>query len=264
MAVSDRPRWSRIPPEVAGDRNLSAEAKIVYGALWDRSDAEGWCFPTLGRLAGDVGRGTTAVKRAVAELVAAKWVDRKAAWRLHNDTGEVFYEPGPGRVKTANRYRVLGKGVEVVGGPKVGVVGGPKGVGTGVGTGVGVVGGPRSNYRKKELQKEVIPSSAVSANSNRPTTRAEEEATLDTVIAAVRERRSPPLSRDQAREARKIARDRLRAGWAVERIVGVLVETTAFTSAAVDFAASGSGRRRGSSAAERSQEVLERRIRGGS
>ena len=102
---------------------------------------------------------------------------------------------------------------------------------------------------------------AVSANSNQTTSRAEEEATLDAVIDAVRGRRSPPLSRDQAREGRKIARDRLRAGWSVDQIAGALVETAAFTAAAVDFAATGS-RRQGRSAAQRSADVLREAIRG--
>jgi hypothetical protein len=100
---------------------------------------------------------------------------------------------------------------------------------------------------------------AVSANSSRTASRAEEEAALTAIIEAVRERRSPPLSRDQAREARKIARDRLRAGWSSEQIAGALVETAAFTTAAVDFVSR--AKRGGSSAAQRSAQVLNESIR---
>ena len=176
----------------------------------------------------------------MAEFVGAGLVERRPAWRLQGDTGEVFFAPGPGRVRTSNRYRVVAR-VGATSDPQVGATSDPQ-VGARVGARVGTTSGPRSNYRKKELQKESIPS-AVSANSHRPAAGGEERQRLDSIIEAVRARRTPPLSRSQAVKARAIATDRLRADWSPDQVIAVLVETSAFTDNAVDFAASGPKRR---------------------
>jgi IclR helix-turn-helix domain len=59
---------------------------------------------------------------------------------------------------------------------------------------------------------------------------------LDEIIASASARRPEPISHQQAREARKIARDRLAAGWPPERIVDGLAECLAFTTASFDYA----------------------------
>jgi hypothetical protein len=264
--MSDRPRWSRIPPAIASRPDLSDRAKVIYGALFDRADQEGYCFPSLDTIGADVGRVARTVRRGTEELVSAGVLERRPQWQTP-DSPQLFDTPGDGRERSANRYRLLvGVGdspVRKVGAtsvPKVGATSVPK-VGDRVGDRVGATSVPlRGDKRRGDKEKEILP--AVSANSSHPTSRAEEEADLDEIITAVRGRRSPPLSRDQAREGRKIARDRLRAGWSPDQIVGALTDTTAFTTAAVDFAASGSKRAGRSSAAQRSAAVLNEAIRG--
>jgi hypothetical protein len=59
---------------------------------------------------------------------------------------------------------------------------------------------------------------------------------LDHLIAAVNEHRQPPLTRQQAVQARALARDCLAGGWEPNLIVAALATTSAFTRAAFDFA----------------------------
>jgi hypothetical protein len=60
---------------------------------------------------------------------------------------------------------------------------------------------------------------------------------LDAVVAEVRARRQPPLTRPQAVEARRLARETLEAGWDARLVVAALVSTAAFTQPAFTFAA---------------------------
>jgi hypothetical protein len=59
---------------------------------------------------------------------------------------------------------------------------------------------------------------------------------LNELIAAVNERRQPPLTREQAVQAQKLARDAVAAGWDDGLVVAALATTTAFTRGAFDFA----------------------------
>jgi hypothetical protein len=254
--MTDRPRWSRIPPEIARRPDLSDRAKVIYGVLRDRCDQDGYCWPKVVTIGRDIGRTERTARRGVEELVRAGVLERRPTWQTP-DSPQLFDTPGDGRERTANRYRLLiGVGDSPV--RKVGDTSVLK-----VEEGVADRAEDRTvlqrGDKEKGRQREILPT--IFSNSNHPTSRAEEDKTLDAIIGAVREHRSDPLSRDQAREARKIARDRLRAGWPPQRVAEVLVETSAFTTAAVDFAASGA-KRRGSTGAQRSTEVLARRIRG--
>jgi hypothetical protein len=120
-----------------------------------------------------------------------------------------------------------------------------------------------TNTRRNTRRNTRILPADVSAHSEIPlSSHTEEEEALSAILEEVRQGRSPPLSKNQARDARTIAQDRLRAGWAVAQIVAALIETSAFTTAAVDYASSSSNRRRSSSAAQRSSQVLHESIRG--
>lgn len=59
---------------------------------------------------------------------------------------------------------------------------------------------------------------------------------LDSLIAEVRAQRQPPLTRAQAVQARRQARDALEAGWDPRIIVAALVACSAFTNGAFTFA----------------------------
>ena len=59
---------------------------------------------------------------------------------------------------------------------------------------------------------------------------------LDTLIAAVRAQRTPTLTRRQATDARRLARDALEAGWDPRLVVAGLVTTSAFSDRAFTFA----------------------------
>ena len=104
--MSDRPRWSRIPPEVAKRPDLSDRAKVIYGVLRDRSDQEGYCYPTLALIARDVGRTARTILRGLAELEGAGVLERRPQWHLP-DSPQLFDTPGDGRERSSNRYRVL-------------------------------------------------------------------------------------------------------------------------------------------------------------
>jgi hypothetical protein len=63
-----------------------------------------------------------------------------------------------------------------------------------------------------------------------------EGARLDALIAEIGRHRGGRLSRKQATAARAIIRDRVAAGWTVERVVAALAAATVLTTNGVDFA----------------------------
>jgi hypothetical protein len=93
---------------------------------------------------------------------------------------------------------------------------------------------------------------------------------LNEIVADIGRHRGLPLTRGEAIDARKVARDALKAGWPAELIAKALAEVRAFTPRALTYAIS---RLRDEhhprpvppdrmSAAERSAEVLRKAIRG--
>jgi hypothetical protein len=95
---------------------------------------------------------------------------------------------------------------------------------------------------------------------------------LDALIAAVSEHRGLSLTRDQARDARRLAREALKVGWDRGLIVAGLVATRAFTTPAFTYAIDEIRRRAGGdqlplpvdrmNSAERSSEVVRQAIEG--
>jgi DNA-binding Lrp family transcriptional regulator len=256
--------WSAIL-DVSG---LSDGDKLTYVALAAcRNERTGLCNPSLSMLAEWLGVDRGTVTRRLQRLEEAGVIERDRS-RGHHRTSYRLLVSAASSVPNSRANATVDPDPTVAPAPQSTVAPAPQLTGrdSGASATVTVAFDALRQSRQRdtntegtrERTRELFP--AVSANSN-STARAEEETTLSNVIRAVRERRSDPLTRDQAREARRIARDRLRAGWTPERVVAVLVETSAFTTAAVDYAAS-SSKRRGTSAAERSAQVLRESIGG--
>ncbi len=248
--------------------DLSDSAVHAYLCLC-RFEKDGVCAPGLRAIAVAMHTSNGRVSESMKELEEAGAIGRErggpAGWTRTVYTLLVWDETTVPLAQPPKEPRLSGIAWETTYEPESGTENGPKWyrdqpkvVPKTALSGTELVPESAQQREQRIQQREQLPAAA-SANSSRPS-RSEENEKLDAVIESVRQRRSPPLSRDQAREARKIARDRLRAGWSLEQITKALVETSAFTSAAVDFASS--PKRGVPSAAERSAEVLERRIRG--
>jgi hypothetical protein len=85
------------------------------------------------------------------------------------------------------------------------------------------------------VHAELLPAPAPDG-AGRESTELSKGQRLDQLIAAVKERRQPPLTRPQAVAARNLARECLEAGWDPGLIVAALAVTSAFTMNALTFA----------------------------
>ena len=69
-----RPSWSKIPHDMIG--NISPTALAVAAALAKYADKAGECWPTLNTVAAVVKKHRNTVRKAVADLEAAGWLER--------------------------------------------------------------------------------------------------------------------------------------------------------------------------------------------
>ena len=63
------------------DEDLPNRAKLVYVYLHDRMDSEKKAWPGINRIGTDLSLSRSTVKRAIADLVAAGYVRKEAAYR---------------------------------------------------------------------------------------------------------------------------------------------------------------------------------------
>jgi len=85
--------FAKLPHAVMARRDLTMTAKVVYAAVADRIGAHGKAWPSLRRIASDVGGDVKTIIRAIAAL--------RAAGLLIIESG------GPGK---SNAYRLMGVG----------------------------------------------------------------------------------------------------------------------------------------------------------
>jgi hypothetical protein len=97
-----------IPHDMIGDvgEHLSATALAVAAALAMYADNDtGECYPTLKTVAAKVKMHRNTVRKAVADLEAAGWLERTHRRRLDNRGNRESGTPGP--PSTSNLYRLL-------------------------------------------------------------------------------------------------------------------------------------------------------------
>jgi len=76
-----------IPLGIAADANLSAAAKLTYGALARRAGPNGKCFPKHETLAADLGLTLRSLRRHLNELRLCALIE----WERHGDHNEYFF-----------------------------------------------------------------------------------------------------------------------------------------------------------------------------
>ena len=80
--------------DIYADGELSHRAKAVYMYLRDRADAEGKSWPGIKTIAGDLKLSRSTVKRAIADLERAGYLERTHRFRENGSY-------------TSNLYKVL-------------------------------------------------------------------------------------------------------------------------------------------------------------
>ena len=98
-----RPSWSKIPHDMIG--NVSPTALAVAAALAMYADRAGECWPTLNTVADRLKMHRNTVRKAVADLEAAGWLERTQRRRLDNRGNRESGTAGP--PSTSNLYRLL-------------------------------------------------------------------------------------------------------------------------------------------------------------
>lgn len=85
---------------IYADEALGHRAKAVYLYLWDRSDAEGKCWPGIKTIAADLGLSRSTVKRALADLERRGCLERTSRFRENGSHTSNLYtllpRPPPG------------------------------------------------------------------------------------------------------------------------------------------------------------------------
>ena len=67
--------------EIYGDDALPHRAKAVYIYLYGRADREGKSWPSLQTISHDLALSKSTVKRAIADLKAAEYLETEQRWR---------------------------------------------------------------------------------------------------------------------------------------------------------------------------------------
>ena len=66
---------------IYGDNALPHRAKAVYIYLYGRADREGKSWPSLQTISHDLALSKSTVKRAIADLKAAEYLETEQRWR---------------------------------------------------------------------------------------------------------------------------------------------------------------------------------------
>lgn len=73
VRVAPREEFWMIPKEIM-QLKLSLEARVIYGILWTRENADNMTWPGARYLAEIIGRDEQTTRKAIDELVAAKLI----------------------------------------------------------------------------------------------------------------------------------------------------------------------------------------------
>jgi hypothetical protein len=87
-------RFCIIPARALGDKRLNRTDIMVLNALGMFGDKQGWCFPSIGRIAEMIDAHRTSVSKAISNLIACGYVESRQRYR--EDGGQ-----------TSNEYRIL-------------------------------------------------------------------------------------------------------------------------------------------------------------
>ena len=87
-------RFCIIPARALGDKNLARNDIMVLNALGLFGDRNGWCWPSLVRIAEMIGAHKVSVSKSVSKLVECGYVESRPRYR--EDGGQ-----------TSNEYRIL-------------------------------------------------------------------------------------------------------------------------------------------------------------
>lgn len=86
--------FARVPAAAISDRHVSATELRVIAAIARYADKNGFCYPSVGRLAEDLGRTRTAVQKQIKKAAGHGYLEVE---RRTKPTGE----------HTSNMYRVI-------------------------------------------------------------------------------------------------------------------------------------------------------------
>ena len=76
---------------IYADTELLSRARAVYMYLYDRSDAEGKCWPGVKTIASDMKLSRSTVKRALDDLYGAGLLTREPRWRENGSLSSNLY-----------------------------------------------------------------------------------------------------------------------------------------------------------------------------
>lgn len=76
---------------IYADTELPSRARAVYMYLYDRSDAEGKCWPGVKTIASDMKLSRSTVKRALADLEKAGYLKKLLRYRENGSSTSNLY-----------------------------------------------------------------------------------------------------------------------------------------------------------------------------
>ena len=76
---------------IYADTELPSRAKAVYMYLWDRSDAEGKCWPGIKTIASDMKLSRSTVKRALHDLEQHGYLQKDSRHRPNGSSTSNLY-----------------------------------------------------------------------------------------------------------------------------------------------------------------------------
>lgn len=77
--------------QIYTDDLLSHRARTVYIYLRDRANREGKSWPALGTIARDLALSKSTVKRAIADLKAAGYLETEQRWRRNGGRSSLLF-----------------------------------------------------------------------------------------------------------------------------------------------------------------------------
>lgn len=78
--------------QIYEDENLSHRAKTVYIYLLDRSNRDGQSWPALQTISHDLALSKSTVKRAIADLKAAGYLETEQRWRQNGGKSSLLFK----------------------------------------------------------------------------------------------------------------------------------------------------------------------------
>lgn len=74
------------------EKNLATRAKVLYMYLYDRSNSDGECYPSISTISKDTGMSKSTIKRAMGDLVREKllYVEKRQRENSGNTSNRYF------------------------------------------------------------------------------------------------------------------------------------------------------------------------------